>query len=46
VISDHGAQRKHSNYHNLEVQVKRARVENPYVWLNDRGIDYRFWSLF
>jgi len=28
------------------VQVKRARAENPYVWLNDRGIDYRLWSLF
>ena len=28
------------------MQVKRARAENPYVWLNDRGIDYRFWSIF
>ena len=28
------------------MQVKRARAENLYVWLNDRGIDYRFWSLF
>ena len=28
------------------MQVKRAREENPYLWLNDRGIDYRFWSLF
>ena len=28
------------------MQVKRAREENPYVWLNDRGIDYRFWSIF
>ena len=46
VIYDHGVQRQHSNYHNLGVQVKRARAENPYVWLNDRGIDYRFWSLF
>ena len=44
VIYDHGVQ--HSNYHNLGVQVKRARAENPFVWLNDRGIDYRFWSLF
>ena len=46
VIYDLGVQRQHSNYHNLGVQVKRARAENPYVWLNDRGIDYRFWSIF
>ena len=46
VIYDHGVQRQHSNYHNLGVQVKRARAENPYVWLNDRGINYSFWSLF
>ena len=46
VIYDHGVQRQHNNYHNLGVQVKRARVANPYAWLNDRGIDYRFWSLF
>ena len=46
VIYDHGVQRKHSNYHNLGVQVKRARSKNPYLWLNDRAIDYRFWSLF
>ena len=48
VIYDYGVQRQHNNYHNLGVQVKRARAENPYVWLNDRGINYRFrfWSLF
>jgi hypothetical protein len=46
VIYDHAVQKKHNNYHNLGVQVKKARAENPYVWLNDRGIDYRFWSLF
>ena len=28
------------------MQVKRAGATNPYSWLNDRGIDYRFWSLF
>lgn len=26
--------------------MKKARTENPYIWLNDKGIDYRFWSLF
>jgi hypothetical protein len=36
VIYDHAVQREHNNYHNLGVQVKRARVENLYVWLNDR----------
>ena len=46
VIYDHGVQRQHCNYHNLGVQVKRARAANLYVWLNDRWIDYRFWSLF
>ena len=35
VIYDHGVQRKHNNYHNLGVQV-----------IYDRGIDYRFWSIF
>ena len=30
----------------MGVQVKRARTANPYAWLNDRGIDYRFLSLF
>ena len=39
-------QRQHNNYYNLGVQVKKARAANPYAWLNDRGIDYRFWSLF
>ena len=28
------------------MQVKKARAENPYIWLNDKGINYRFWSLF
>jgi hypothetical protein len=46
MIYDHGVQRQHNNYHNLGVQVKRVRAANPYAWLNDRGIDYRFWSLF
>lgn len=26
--------------------MKKARAENPYIWLNDKGINYRFWSLF
>jgi hypothetical protein len=46
VIYDHGVQRQHNKYHNLGVQVKKAMAANPYAWLNDRGMDYRFWSLF
>ena len=46
VIYDHAVQRQHNNYYNLGVHVKKAREANPYAWLNDRGIDYRFWSLF
>jgi hypothetical protein len=46
VIYDHGVQRQHNNYHNLGAQVKRARTANPYTWLNDIGMYYRFWSLF
>jgi hypothetical protein len=45
-IYDHAVQRQHNNYYNLRVQVKKARAANPYVWLNDRGIDYKFWFLF
>jgi hypothetical protein len=46
VIYDHGVQRQHNNFHNLGVQVEKARAANPYAWLNDRGMDYIFWSLF
>ena len=46
VIYNRAVQRQHVNYHGLNVQVKIARAENPYEWLNDKGIDYRFWSLF
>jgi hypothetical protein len=45
-IYDHGVQRQHNNYHNLGVQVNKAMAANPYAWLNDRGMHYRFWSLF
>jgi hypothetical protein len=46
LIYDHGVQRQHNNYHNLGVQIKKARAANPYAWLNDKGMDYRFWSIF
>jgi hypothetical protein len=46
VIYDQSVQRQHKNYHNQGVQVKKAREDNPYLWLNDRKIDYRFWTLF
>jgi hypothetical protein len=46
VIYNHAVQRQHINYQGLYIQVKKARAENPYVWINDKGIDCRFWSVF
>jgi hypothetical protein len=46
VIYDQSIQRQHKNYHNQGVQVKKAREENPYLWLNNKRIDYKFWCLF